>query len=62
MQVNAREFVKRKEQQLPAKYARRSLRQLIDRNASTSKQQLEEINKAYTMFIDMPFEVKRPQA
>lgn len=61
MQSNARDFVKQKEQQLTAKYARRSLRQLIDRNASTTKNQLEGINIAYARFIDMPFEVKRPQ-
>lgn len=56
MTVNAKEFIKRKEHDLAKKYAKRSLRRLIHRNASTTQEQLDQIDNAYRQFIDLPLE------
>lgn len=62
MQIDAREFVKRKENNLAAKYMQRSMRQLVNRNATSTATQLSQVERAYIQFIEMPFRVKPKQA
>lgn len=52
--MTTRDFVKRQEQKLAKKYAQRSLRQVVRQHATTTKDQMDQINQAYKKFIETP--------
>lgn len=54
MSEDTKRFIERQEQKLAAKYARRSFRQLVRKHATSTKEQMADIDRAYRQFIETP--------
>ncbi len=54
MLTTTAQFVKKQRSQLPIKYARYSLRNLVYHRPKTTIQNLKDISQAYSQFIETP--------
>ncbi len=58
MSEETKRFIERQEQKLAAKYARQSFRQLVRKHATSTKDQLQDIDRAYKRFIETPIDYR----
>ena len=54
MSEETKKFIERQEQKLAEKYARQSFRRLVRKHATSTKEQMEDIDRAYRQFIETP--------
>lgn len=59
MSEETKRFIERQEQKLAAKYARQTFRQMVRKHATSTTEQLRDIDRAYKQFIETPIDYRR---